>query len=212
MAQALPEASAVDSLGLHVLIVDDDDDWRAIAADVLTGAGFFVTTATDGRAGLASWRRTCAQVVITDVDMPVMNGRLLLAALHEIDRNVPVIVLTGEDISDAPTRFPGAFRVIQKPAPVEVLVLAVSEALLRRRVPRARRIVDAARTAVAAGRVRGDAFMSRIARAVRPRRDSNQPVPARTRRRPRNALAMAAGFGAAAAIAVLIAVTRGSSI
>jgi DNA-binding NtrC family response regulator len=205
------KASAVDSFRLHVLIVDDDDDWRAIAADVLAEAGFHVTTATDGRAGLAAWQRDGAPVVVTDCDMPIMDGCHLLAAVHSIDRNVPIIILTANDISDAPSRFLGAFRVIQKPVPTEVLVSAVTDAFLCGRAPRGRRIVNAARAAMSSSRVRGHAALSRVARFLRPRTDTDQRVVVKRRRGARARLAMAAGFGAALA-AVLIAAMRGSAV
>jgi DNA-binding NtrC family response regulator len=186
MAQALRSWQAMGLRIRSVLIVDDDDDWRAMAADVLAEAGFFVTTASDGRSGLASWQRVRAQVVLTDVQMPLMDGSGLLAALHAIERSLPVIVLTAEDLSDASSTFPGAFRVIQKPVAPDTVVSAVTEALSRGRLPRGRRIVDAARALVPFRRVHPNG-----------------------KRRGRAGLAVAAGFGAAAAAAVLIVAIRG---
>jgi DNA-binding NtrC family response regulator len=180
----LPYLSALKLFSRSVLIVDDDDDWRAIEADALTDAGFVVTTAADGRAGLASWRRVRATIVVTDVEMPFMDGCRLLAALHAIDRSLPVIVLTAMDLSDAASTFSGAFRVIQKPVSVETIIAAVTEALFRCRLPRGRRIANAARAMISFGR----------------------------NRRGRTGLAVVAGFGAAAVAAVLIAAIRGSII
>jgi len=197
MAQALRSCQAMGLRVRSVLVVDDDDDWRAMAADVLAEAGFLVATASDGRSGLASWRRMRADAVVTDVQMPLMDGSELLAALHAIERNVPVIVLTAEDLSDASSIFPGAFRVIQKPVAPDTVVSAVTDALSRARLPRGRRIVDAARSLVSFGRMR-----------VRPARSPSVVVPNGKRRR-RAGLAMVAGFGAAAAAAVLIAAIRG---
>ena len=82
---------------IHVLIVDDDDDWRDIVADVLSEEGFSVSTASDGRAACLSSRRLRPEVVVTDVDMPLMAGPELLAWLRLTDRTLPVIVVTGAD-------------------------------------------------------------------------------------------------------------------
>jgi DNA-binding NtrC family response regulator len=208
LAHALPHFPVVKTLIQSVLLVDDDDDWRATMAEVLADAGFFVTTATDGRAAVHSWQRARAQVVVTDVQMPGMNGCEVLAALQSIDRNIPVIVMTAEDLSDTGSALAGAFRIIQKPATTDAVVSAVAEALLRHRLPPHRRIADAARAIMDVGRAKGYAAASRAATFLRPRRNAQRSV---VRKRRRAGLAVA-GFGAAAALAVLIAAIRGLAV
>jgi DNA-binding NtrC family response regulator len=189
-----------------VLVVDDDEDWRAMMAEVLAEAGFFVSTASDGRAAVQSWQGARTQVVVTDVQMPVMDGRELLATLQSIDRNIPVIVLTGEDLSDTiDSTLAGAFRVIQKPASTDDVLSAVTDAFLRDRQPSSRRIANAARAVMVLGRKTGHAALSRAASFLRPRKRAERPI---VRKRRRAGLAVA-GFGAAAAVAVLIAAIRG---
>jgi DNA-binding NtrC family response regulator len=205
LAHALPHFAVVKTLIQSVLVVDDDDDWRATMAEVLVEAGFFVTTASDGRAAIQSLRRAQAQVVVTDVQMPVMDGCELLATLQSIDRNIPVIVMTAEDPSDAGATLAGAFRIIQKPAATEAVVDAVTEALLSHRPPQSRRIANAARALMYFGRAKGDAAVSRAATFLRPQRNAPRSI---VRKRRRTGLAVA-GFGAAAAVAVLIAALRG---
>ena len=178
MAQALPQFIVVKTRIQSVLVVDDDDDWRAMMADVLAEAGFSVTTARDGRAAVQSWQRMKAHVVVTDVQMPGMDGCELLATLQSIDRNISVIVMTAEDMSDTGSALAGAFRIIRKPAATDAVVSAVTEALLNHRPPRYRRIANAARAITDFGRKR-----RRVGLAV-------------------------AGVGAAAAVAVLIAGLR----
>ena len=191
-----------------MLIVDDDDDWRAVMAEVLAEAGFRVTTANNGRAALASWRQTKAQVVVTDVQMPVMDGCALLAALHAIDRTLPVIVLTAEGLADAASTFVEAFRIIRKPATTDAVVSAVTTALLERRSPRRSGIGNAARALVSLGHASGHAAMSRAAAFLRTRRSAQRSVVLEDRRRRRTGLAVVAGVGAAAAV-ILIAGIRG---
>lgn len=209
LAHGLPHVFDMALPARSVLIVDDDDDWRIMAADVLAEAGFLVTTATDGRAGLASWRRARTQVVVTDVQMPIMDGCGLLAALHSIDRDLPVIVLTAEAISDASSVFPGAFRVIQKPVATDAVISAVTEALSRRRLSRGRRFVGAARALMSVSRVGGHVATSRAANFLRPRGEADRPVVPDDKRRGRAGIALVAGFGAATALALLIAAIRG---
>jgi DNA-binding NtrC family response regulator len=188
-----------------VLIVDDDDDWRAVMADVLAEAGFFVTTACNGRAALTSWQHGRAEVVVTDVQMPVMDGCQLFAALQAIDRALPVIVLTAEGVSDVAPTFAGAFRIIRKPAPIEAVVSAVTDAVLRECPPGRGRIAEAAREIVSFGHAKGHAAMARAASLLHLRRNAERSL---VRKRGRAGLAVA-GLGAAAAVALLIATIRG---
>lgn len=130
-----------------MLVVDDDEDWRAVIADTLADEGFAVTTASDGRAACLCLRQVKQEVVVTDVQMPLMDGCELLAELRSIDDGLPVIVVTGEDEPVDAAVFSGAFRVIKKPATTDAVVSAVTEALLRHRVSRLRRLCSAARAA-----------------------------------------------------------------
>lgn len=130
-----------------MLVVDDDEDWRAVIADILAEEGFAVTTAGDGRAACVCLRRAKQGVVVTDVQMPLMDGCELLAELRAIDDTLPVIVVTGEDDPADPSTFDGAFRVIKKPATTDAVVSAVTEALLRHRRSRLRGLWSAGRAA-----------------------------------------------------------------
>lgn len=188
-----------------VLIVDDDDDWRAVMADVLAEVGFLVTTANDGRAALVSWASVKAQVVITDVHMPVMDGCALFAALRSIDRTLPIIVMTAEGVLDESSKFAGAFRMIRKPASTEAVVAAVTDALRRHHVPRRRRLADAARAIMSFGHAKGRGAIATTVSVLRPPKSAEATA---LRKRRRAGLAVA-GLGAAAALAVLIGAIRG---
>lgn len=170
-----------------MLVVDDDGDWRALVADTLAEEGFAVATAGDGRAACDCVRRVQPEVVVTDVEMPFMDGYELLAKLRCLDRGLPVIVMSADDARDA-SRFSDAFCFIPKPATIDAVMVAVNEALLRRRRTRLRDLWTAARAVV---------------RRVRP--DTRR----RTRRR--SSFAVIAGVGFATAAAVVIAAIRGAA-
>jgi DNA-binding NtrC family response regulator len=194
--------------GRSVLLVDDDADWRALVADTLADEGFVVATAPDGRAACDCFRRVKPAVVVTDVEMPSMDGCELLAQLRCLDRELPVIVMSAEDAQDA-SRFTNAFRFIRKPATTDAVTAAVREALLRRRQTRLRALWIAALAAADAARERGYAIvartMNRCRRSSKPgligplRRDAKRGV---------RKLAMIAGVGVATAAAFLIAAMR----
>jgi CheY-like chemotaxis protein len=120
----------MDHLG-RVLIVDDDLEWREIVAELLQDAGYSVTTAEDGRRGLEMIATSPPTVVMTDIQMPVMDGRALLAQARALDGRLPVIVVSGNPESDD-NPFPGAFRVMRKQGTPDQLLEAVAAAMAHR--------------------------------------------------------------------------------
>jgi|HubBroStandDraft_5_1064220.scaffolds.fasta_scaffold49488_3 CheY-like chemotaxis protein len=116
----------------RVLIVDDDPDWIDVLSDFLVEEGYSVTSAPDGLAALETLSRMEPLVVITDVKMPMMDGRQLLAKVHEQNVRIPVIVVTGERAPGEDVELAGALRIIRKPVPVNHLLSAIAEAVAHR--------------------------------------------------------------------------------
>jgi two-component system chemotaxis response regulator CheY len=83
---------------MRILIVDDTRTLRQMLRSTLGGAGHEVIEAEDGAKGLASFRREQPDLVITDLNMPVMDGVELTAAIRALPQGgtVPVFVLTTE--------------------------------------------------------------------------------------------------------------------
>jgi CheY-like chemotaxis protein len=115
-----------------VLIVDDDPDWIDALTDFLVEEGYAVTSAPDGLAALETLSRMQPLVMITDVRMPMMDGRQLLAKVHEHDGRIPVIVVTAERSPGSDPGLAGALRIICKPVPVNHLLSAIAEATAHR--------------------------------------------------------------------------------
>lgn len=82
----------------QVLIVDDSRTIRELLSSVLENAGFRVTSANDGKAGLEAATSNSYDLVITDVNMPEMNGIDLLKSLRKIPQYSfkPILILTTE--------------------------------------------------------------------------------------------------------------------
>lgn len=80
----------------HVLIVDDSLNTREIEKNVLEAHGYQVTLAEDGFSGLQKARLTQFDAVLTDVEMPVMDGFSLTKALRaeENYQHIPIIIVT----------------------------------------------------------------------------------------------------------------------
>jgi len=94
-----PRAVTPGSLaGVHVLVVDDEDDARELLATVLQEAGAFVTAAASVAEALAVLATTAVSVLVSDVGMPVEDGytflRRLRAEAPVALRQIPALALT----------------------------------------------------------------------------------------------------------------------
>ena len=121
--------------GERVLFVDDEEQIRKLLATWLTRHGYEVTVANDGWEALKAIRTNAPDLVITDVNMPNMNGLELTRRLRADHRTarIPVIMLSArKQADDVLTGYAeGADEYI--PKPVEMAVLAAKvEVLIRR--------------------------------------------------------------------------------
>jgi len=82
-------------LSTHVLVVDDDSQQRSDLAEMVQALGFQVATAADGEEALAKLTSFAANVILTDLVMPRMDGIALLKVLASRGDRTPTIVLTG---------------------------------------------------------------------------------------------------------------------
>jgi two-component system, chemotaxis family, chemotaxis protein CheY len=113
----------------RVLVVDDDPDWMEAITEFLEEEGYSVEGAENGSVALEKLERGGPVVaVVTDVQMPVMDGHELLARLRVQRPRLPVIVITSEHVTGDEPTFSGALRVLRKPVAVEELLAAVADA------------------------------------------------------------------------------------
>ena len=108
-----------------VLLVDDDSDWRDLIEDHLHAAGLAVAAATDGRGAWQSFLKSEPVVVVTDIQMPFMDGRELLANVRARNFRVPVIVVTACAAQICTADLTSAYAVIAKPADPDEIVASV---------------------------------------------------------------------------------------
>jgi DNA-binding response OmpR family regulator len=77
-----------------ILIVDDDDGTRGALTDFFCEEGFAVASAREGESALAVARSAMPDLVLTDLEMPLVGGVELCRRLREMDQDLPVIVMT----------------------------------------------------------------------------------------------------------------------
>ncbi|MDR3536952.1 MAG: response regulator [Acetobacteraceae bacterium] len=116
-----------------ILCVDDSASIRQMVKLTLTGAGYAVVQAGDGAEGLATARTTAADLVMTDLNMPVMNGLDLIRELRKLPsyKGVPIIFLTTEsDVGiKQQAKAAGATGWITKPFQQEQLIAVIRKVI-----------------------------------------------------------------------------------
>jgi CheY-like chemotaxis protein len=119
-------AASWDGTGT-VLLVEDEDDLRALAAAALRGAGLEVLEATDASQAVEIYLDRSFDVLVTDVVMPGMRGPDLAAAIVAAEPEVQVLLTTG--YADVPV---AGFPVLRKPYRSEEVVERVRALLAER--------------------------------------------------------------------------------
>jgi len=86
----------------RVMVVDDSITTRTLEASVLEAAGYDVMTAVDGADGWRLMQERGADLVVSDVEMPRMDGLQLCEAIRASSRfkSVPVILVTALELPD----------------------------------------------------------------------------------------------------------------
>ena len=117
-----------------ILLVDDSASVRQVAGFALRRAGYETLEASNGKEGLALLDGGKLNLIVSDVNMPVMNGIEFLKAVkqHPTSKFTPVIMLTteaGDDLKQQ-GREAGAKAWIVKPFQPQTLLDAVAKLIL----------------------------------------------------------------------------------
>jgi len=127
----------------RVLVVDDDPAMRRLCARTLGHEGWDVVVVDGGKAALHCVAGPGApfDCVVSDVNMPEMDGFALIAAIRHHDDDLPVLLMTGDPSLDGAVRAidTGAVSYLSKPFDHETLAAAVARAARRHGVARMRR-------------------------------------------------------------------------
>ncbi len=99
----------------NVLIIDDNEDMLKIFKQLLLDEGYRVTTANNGAIGMILFMRKSFDLVITDLNMPEMNGLGVVKRINNVTK-VPIIVMSSNYLPIEPddARLMGINAVISK--------------------------------------------------------------------------------------------------
>jgi two-component system chemotaxis response regulator CheY len=116
-----------------ILSVDDSVSALQMIKLTLAGAGYQIVQAANGAEGLAKARTGAIDMVITDLNMPIMDGLTLIRELRKLPtfRGVPIVFLTTESdpAMKQQAKAAGATGWITKPFKQEQLVAVVRKVL-----------------------------------------------------------------------------------
>jgi two-component system cell cycle sensor histidine kinase/response regulator CckA len=125
--------AAIHGQGETILVIDDEASVREIVGATLEAYGYQVMLAADGHLGVDLYRQHANKIkaVLTDMMMPTMQGNQVIAALHAIKPDLPIMAMSG--LLDAKkldfTVEPGRLQILQKPMSSEQLFHAVHSLL-----------------------------------------------------------------------------------
>lgn len=113
-----------------ILVVEDDDDVRAMITGMLEAEGMIVVAASNGTVALTCAAARWPAVLVLDMGMPWLGGTGLVAALRaQFGKIPPIVLVTGDGAAARKARQVGAFYHLKKPFDMDELISAVKEGL-----------------------------------------------------------------------------------
>jgi CheY-like chemotaxis protein len=117
----------------HILVVDDEPAVLEVARDILAHLGYTIYVASNGHEGVEFYRtrRASIDLVLLDVNMPVMSGIEAFEQLRSLDPRVRIIIVTGygKGVIEAPRFSSEVNGFVQKPFLLETLATKVRKVL-----------------------------------------------------------------------------------
>lgn len=133
LVRAKPVAVSVDLTGVHVLIVEDDEDSRQLLATLFDYSGALVTTCHSPESALEHLAEYRPQVVVSDLSFPGADGFEFIRALRKLPPDaggdVPAIAVSAytRDFTAPQAKSAGYTGYLAKPVNLEELVTLVRD-------------------------------------------------------------------------------------
>jgi CheY-like chemotaxis protein len=115
----------------RIMVVDDEEAIRHILSTVLSGVGYEVVAASRGAEALNLFLKSSFALVLTDLEMPGMDGWDLASRIKDKFPNIPVVMMTGRAKEDVIEGMKGNYvdSVIFKPLRLENILKTVQKML-----------------------------------------------------------------------------------
>lgn len=115
----------------EIMVVDDEAGIRALLSDALMQKGYSVTLAENGMDSLRQLRKHHFDLLITDINMPKLNGLELIRMMKKRGRREKVILISGEPVDDTLLNKESmpVFAQLKKPFRMDHLLTTVISAL-----------------------------------------------------------------------------------
>ncbi len=128
---------------LNVLLVEDNVDLCFLIADTLSQNKYNVSTAYDGQKAMELFDNNHFDLVITDIMMPKVDGLELVSYIREINKNVPILIITAKSSqNDKYKGFDaGTDDYMVKPIDIDELLLRIKALLRRAKIINDRKLV-----------------------------------------------------------------------
>ncbi len=127
-----PDPALVENQFSSILLLEDNADLVEIVGDMLSSFGYVVYCAYDGMQGLKLMEKLAFDLVVSDIQMPGLDGLSFLQVLRNLKPSVPVVITTGftgiwrkEDVISR-----GAVAFLPKPFRMEDLIGTVQQSLM----------------------------------------------------------------------------------
>ncbi len=137
--RAKSDENANDFVTKRILLVDDERSIRESLRKSLRAENYEVVLAENGQEAIEKHGAERIDLLILDLNMPVMNGWATLEWLAEVNPLLPVIIITGRSNQRALAETAGADALMEKPLDVPLLLQTVRELLDEPRESRAQR-------------------------------------------------------------------------
>jgi two-component system, NtrC family, response regulator PilR len=117
--------------GSKIMVVDDEPGIRELLFEALSEKGFDVTSAKDGRESLRFLKKNKFDLLITDINMPHLNGIELLKKMKTAGRKEKIVIMTGSALDETAVSkdIPHIYFQLRKPFKMNELLQAVSATL-----------------------------------------------------------------------------------
>lgn len=129
----MPLTTQLEPDKVTILVAEDEEGLRDIAARVLRGAGYQVIVASDGREAIEALTQWTSEIklILTDVVMPELGAEAVLEHLRKVKLDIPVVCTSGYSSRHVQMSFVDDAKVtlLQKPYNLQELLTEVKRAL-----------------------------------------------------------------------------------